>query len=551
MIFVLLALAASCPVDDGPVVSVLSLPGDSSRLAVRDANGDSRLDLIQVDSEGFGYRFMLEDGSYPIDFDAYLAWPASNLAWDISDLDGDGAHEVITLTAEGEVRSWKPGPSGEFGDGRLHISARSYLPNGINRMYFVRDVDGNGLADLALPAAGRFHIHLQEPGGGWKPSFELEYAADITYLMGDPDGLEGEFGQTLRIPWFEMDDIDGNGTIDLVSVSDERADFHLALPELSSTPSWSLDLMPASQGGARNRREFDLDDLLSNFDLGVRWQIQEIDGKAPRDLLVQEGRTIKVYHGGSVTGVSPSADQVLKVSGNLVQFLVHDVTGSKLPDLQLFRAEKIGVDRAIRWLVLPGNLEFELFTYENTDGMFSRKPTRRNTVALKIPRLLTLLEDLDGIETEFQRQSEIPARTLDLDGDGKSDDVLDITDQKIRFYRGCAPELDESLSILRAGSGGASMEEFLLEDFEQMPDGESKTIDLGGYADWSFYPWESIRESTRGIEPFSESPISPPGATYNIQVVDLTGNGRQDVVIWTRPAGGDRLIYLLTNILAE
>jgi hypothetical protein len=527
-----------------PTVSVVAIQDRGGLIALRRADADERLDLIHVEPTGFGYRFMTPEGSYSPEFDTYLPWPGEHLAWDIVDIDGDGVHEVVTLSNVGEVRSWKPDAEGGFGEGTLLLASRSYLPHGISRMRFVRDVDGNGRPDLVLPAAGLYRIHLQSPDGAWAAGFEIEYEADIDYEVGDTNSLEGTFGQTLRIPWFSMEDVDGDGRQDLVSSSAERVDFHLARPELSATPTWTLDLVDLKPAPGQ-RKEIDLEDLFSNLDQGVKWRIEELDGKAPRDLVLQIDGTIKVYHGGSVRGVTAQPDQVLKISGNLLHYFLRDVTGDDLPDLQLLRGEQVGLGRVLRWLVLPGSLDFEFFTYENTAGQFSRKPTRRNTIALKIPRLLTLLDDIEEIEAQFERQSQIPAQRLAFDADGEPNDVVDVVGGRVLFHRDRAPSVDERFTSLEGGTAESIVEAFLLKDLDALADEGTRTIDLGGYEQWRFSPGVALRESCAGAQPALS--IEAPGSEgdYSLRVVDLNGDGRDDVIAWTRLATGEHLVQFL------
>ena len=54
--------------------------------------------------------------------------------------------------------------------------------------------------------------------------------------------LSATFGQSVRVPWFRMEDVDGDGQQDLVSQMGERVSFHLARPEIDALPSWQLDL---------------------------------------------------------------------------------------------------------------------------------------------------------------------------------------------------------------------------------------------------------------------------------------------------------------------
>ncbi|MCA8979474.1 MAG: VCBS repeat-containing protein, partial [Planctomycetes bacterium] len=472
----------------------VEIPGDGTRLALRDVNGDGRADLVEVGPDGFRIALQQTDGGFDPGARPLFAWPSSHLAWCLADLSGDGVIELVTLSAAGEVTSYSAGDDG-FGAGRSVLKSQSYLPHGVNRMGFARDVDVDGRLDLVLPGSGKYRIHLQREDGTFADALEIAFDVDVQYRVGDPESLDATFGQTLRVPWFRIEDVDGDGTKDLVSRTEERVDFHFAQPTLSATPTWSLDLEELAKSIPK-REGVDLDNLLANIDLGVQYTIEELDGKAPRDLVLQLGGTVKVYLGGSAHGVQEQPNQVLKISGNLLGVLVRDTDGDDQPDLQLLRGDKVSLGRVLRWLILPGSLDFEFFTYKNTNGEFSRKPTRRNTVSLQIPRLLSLLDEVEELEDEIDRQQSVPARRIDLTGDGARNDVVDIEGGELLFFADCAPSEDEDkLRGFRTGDMEQAMRDLVLDDLDRMEDGETKVIDIGDLDTWTYSPGAALRAS--------------------------------------------------------
>jgi VCBS repeat protein len=533
----LLSLSAALPAQDAAAAwqeLEVVIPADGTRLALRDVNGDGRRDMIKVAPEGFRVSMQQGDGSFQGGERPTLEWPGSHLAWCLADLSGDDVIELVTLTASGEVISYSAGDSG-FTEGRSVLKSQSYLPHGVNRMGFARDVDVDGRLDLVLPGSGKYRIHLQADDGSFADALEIAFDVDVQYEVGDPGSLDSSFSQSLRVPWFKIEDVDGDGTKDLVSRTEERVDFHLARPELSATPTWSLDLAELAKSIPK-RDGIDLDNLLSNIDLGVRYTIEELDGQAPRDLVLQLGGTVKIYLGGSVRGTQEQPDQVLKISGNLLHVLVRDTDGDAQPDLQLLRGDKVSLGRVLRWLVLPGTLDFEFFTYANTTGAFSRKPTRRNTVSLKIPRLLSLLDEVEEIEDEIDRQQAVPARRIDLSGDGLRNDVVDIEDGKLVFFEGCAPSEDEDkLRGFRDGDMEQAMRDLVLDDLDRMDDGETKVIDIGDLDTWTYSPGAALRGSRQGKQPVLTIPAAfEAGTEPVIRVTDLDGDGGGDVVVWAQ-----------------
>lgn len=522
----------------------VEIPADGTRLALRDVNGDGRQDLVEVGPDGFRIALQKNDGSFDAGARPLFEWPDSHLAWCLADLSGDGVIELVTLSASGEVMSHSSGDQG-FGAGRSVLKSQSYLPHGVNRMGFARDVDVDGRLDLVLPGSGKYRIHLQREDGTFADALEIAFDVDVQYQVGDPDSLDASFGQSLRVPWFRIEDVDGDGTKDLVSRTEERVDFHLAQPSLSAVPTWSLDLAELAKSIPK-RDGIDLDNLLSNIDIGVQYTIEELDGQAPRDLVLQLGGTVKIYLGGSVRGTQEQPNQVLKISGNLLGVLVRDTDGDDQPDLQLLRGDKVSLGRVLRWLVLPGTLDFEFFTYRNTAGEFSRKPTRRNTVSLKIPRLLSLLEEVEELEDEIDRQQAVPARRLDLAGDGTRNDVVDFEGGELVFFADCAPSEDEDkLRGFRDGDMEQAMRDLVLDDLDRMEDGETKVIDIGDLDTWTYSPGAALRASRQSVQPVASITTAfESDAEVTIRVADLDGNGAGDIVLWSEREDGSWYLQL-------
>lgn len=515
---------------DGPFVeSTLSVPRGGARLALQDVTGDGRRDLVWLDHGGAAVRPQLADGRFAGAAPEGLKWPEGRVAWDLADLDGDGAHELVLLVDGDQVRAHRVASDGTFDAGRLVLEGRSYLPAGVNHVGFARDVDGDGRIDLVLPSPGAHRIHLQTDAG-WAAPFEVSYEADVDYQVGEPQSLSSRFGQDVRVPWFRMQDVDGDGRRDLISETQERVAFHLADGGLASQPTWVLDLealraeLPASSG-------VDLDDLFSNVSDRVDWRLADLDGVAPHDLILALGSKVRVYLGGAARGPRDAPDQLLKSSGNVLYMFVRDVHGSTLPDLQLVRAERISLGRVLRYLILPGSLDFDLFTYENEGGSFSRRPTRRNKVTLQIPRLLAFMKEAEGFGDALEAQFDVPARRLTFDSDGRANDVVDIVEGRLVIARDCAPPASFAEELLdREFDLGRFFEGFLLDDLDARGDGASRTLDLADLSTYDFAPGAKLRAATRGKARAHHVDL-PEAQEHRLGVRDLNGDGLSDLVV--------------------
>ena len=129
--------------------------------------------------------------------------------------------------------------------------------------------------------------------------------------------------------------------------------------------------------------------------------------------------------------------------------------------------------------MVPGKLDFDVFTYENKGGTFDRRPTRRTTLALRIPRIFELLDEFEEVSEQLEAQWDIPARRLDWDGDGEEDYVVDVVGDVLKVFVDCAPPQQryEDLSV-EDGIDGI-IEKVVLNDLDRLGDGEESAIDLG------------------------------------------------------------------------
>lgn len=514
--------ALAAPIEPA-AVTLLRLPRGEQRLLLRDFDGDGGIDLLLVDERGFGLR-RLREGGYSESDDAFLAFPSQRMAWEVADLDGDGRSEIVLLLDGRELRSFELDAGGSFGEGRALLATQSYLPRGVTRLPIVRDVDADGRPDVVVPAAGRYRIHLARAEGGFAPPIELAYEADVEFEVGDPTRLDARFAQEIRIPWFRIEDVDGDGKADLVSETPDEVYFHLAGDGLPAAPTWKLDL--AALRAEREERRVNLDDLFANVDAGVDWRIEDLDGKAPKDLVLRLGTTVRVHLGAARAGPQGSPDQLLKLSGNLLHFFLRDVEGDALPDLQLVRGPRISLGTVIRWLVLPGSLDFDLFTYVNEGGAFARRPTRQNRVTIEIPRLLGFLAEIDELDALVEQQRSVPARRFGARVGEPERDVVDLRGSSLAIFRGRAPERLQGEAFENVGSGvDELLEELVLRDLDRSGDGGSKSIDLGKLSQWHFSAGAALRDACAGWEPDELLPLAWVGGRMSIHVLRLRGDG--------------------------
>ncbi|MHC4910109.1 MAG: FG-GAP repeat domain-containing protein [Planctomycetota bacterium] len=523
---------AAAPGDVTPISSVYHVPDTETRLALVDVDGDARRDLLAVSPKGIALRRLRDDGTLPEADDSVFAWPSHTVGWNLADLDGDGSTEIVLLVDGKRVVALTADGEGRLSDGPNLVVADGFLPRGIRRVNFIRDVDGDGRLDLVLPATDHFLIHLNRPDG-WTEPLPVNFRASIGLSLGDPEELDSNFGQNVHIPWFSLQDVDGDGLTDLISQTEREAQFHLAAPELPVAPTWTLDLA-ALREEIPPPPKIDLDNLLANVETPVNWRVGDVDGEAPDDLVIQQGGKISVYLGGSTGPDLERPDQVLKASGNVLYFLLRDADGDGRDDLQILRAETISLGEAIRLLMIPGSLDFDIFTYGNEGGAFSRKPSTRTTVALRIPALLGFLEDVEDMRDDYDAKMAVPAQPADLDGDGVAGDVVDVTKDGLAIWRGAVPEDFRGSLVDRFSDFDADelLEAYAVRHLDTLDDGGTISIELEDIEKLLVTPGWDLRQAVGKRAPDSVYKLAfPTDDEITIRIDDANADGKDDVIV--------------------
>lgn len=527
-----------------PAVSFIELPAAPSSAALRDLDGDGRLDLVSLEEPGLRVFLQRADGTFPAEPDTDFSWPSEPLAWDLIEWTPGAATSLSLLDGEGELALYGL-VDGHLAKARVLLEdAAVFLPRGTRRMRFVRDCDGDGELDLIVPGPGVYSIHLGT-GEGFRPPIQVAFEARISTRTGDPASLTSRFGQYVFVPWFSIEDVDGDGLTDLWAETRDEVRFYLAAPDLPKSPTWTLDLR-ALRASVPKKQGIDLEDLLSNVTANVRWSIEELDGEPPAELVIQTVDTLKIYAGGSRTGIGDQASKVLRASGPILYTFLRDVTGDGLRDLQLVRSETVSLGRVIRWLVFPGKLDFDLYTYTNVDGSFGLKPSKKTTFSLKIPRLLFAEDDFEELGDELEAREEVPARVLALDADGLRDDVADLREGRLELHANRRPEgYDEELPGFRDGDLDRMIEFLLLEDMDALDDGDVREFGIDDVLELRFSTGHDLREACRGSTPRFAVPFELPVEDPELATTDLDGDGTGDVVLWGRDERGSLRLQLV------
>ncbi|PCI74628.1 MAG: hypothetical protein COB20_14955, partial [SAR86 cluster bacterium] len=129
--------------------------------------------------------------------------------------------------------------------------------------------------------------------------------------------------------------------------------------------------------------------------------------------------------------------QVLRSGGNVLGTFLQDENEDGLKDLWLWRVENISVGDIFVWLALSGSIAIEAFIYPNDGERFARRPSRKVTIDLKFPSVISLTSTFRDIERELD-DARLDAKTIssvaDLDNDIDQQDLILMVNNQLQFF---------------------------------------------------------------------------------------------------------------------
>ena len=514
------------------------LPIETASLTTVDLNGDGQLDLLaQLDTE---LRLYLQrDGGFDFGTD-FISLPSAGraLGWDIGLVDADGKPSLITLERGSEVLAYRLNEAAtEWRAPEVLLSGlAAAIGSGVQRLHFVRDVNGDGRDDLILPDSDRLALYLAATGG-FLPPLRIDTQARLNTTLFSPN-LERRIGQALRIPPLQLRDVNGDLAADLIVDTDERLAVFLADPTaanyFSADPSFELDRLAIEESlGEFDIETLDFANLTGVLALTHEELLEDIDGDGIEDLLLREGGKVSVFP-GTRAGIDVSTPtQVLRSGGNVLTTFLHDEDSDGSKDLWLWRVEPISVGDIFVWLALSGSISVEAFVYRNQGDAFARRPARKISVALKFPSVIRLASSLRQIAEDARAAAETTDtltgvaqldgsvdKPIDVSGDTSLDTIRDdlmlLVGNRLSLY----------LSVIEAAPAPT-----FLGALGYSPDRDDYAIDLKGVVDAAMVssdPLDGINSA-----PNLEIDLSAVTGTGGLVSARINQDNRDDIFVFT------------------
>ena len=433
-------------------------PSESENLIVADTNADGLSELITVLDGRIRIYFQSEDGfDFESGFDE-IELPGQAVGWDVSSAysKSDSA-SIIALIDGSEVLVWHIEGHRILDSQTIKSGLPGFLSKGVNRLYFSRDINGDGNDDLIIPGAGVLNLFVSDGNKGYQEALSVQSDFRIRTNL-NASRLERRTGQAIRIPMMELRDVNNDGFDDLVSRTDERLDVFIA-DELGEryfpvSPSYSVSITDIEE----RLGEFDIDSLdFSNLTgvLALTHEeiLEDVSGDGIDDLLLREGGKVSLFVGSEGGMDLQNPRQVLRSGGNVLSTFLYDEDEDGLKDLWLWRVEPISVADIFVWLALSGSVSIEAFVYPNDGERFARRPSRKITVELKFPSVIRLVNSVRNIANEAQDRDSgetTATNTANLDADREHEDLLVLVHDQLKIFLNSIEPADDSEEFLGA-----------------------------------------------------------------------------------------------------
>lgn len=535
----------------------LAIPEPIAAWRVVDVDGDGARELLTVDRAGrVAVRRADAEGRLPAEAEGGLALAHPEHALLALAPLGNGGLELFVVDPDG-VRRHAFGAAGmPVTGGIAGRHARNALRLGRPRFApFARDVNGDGRADLVLPAGDGVDLWLADGGDAPAPGAapgesdggELTGFARAAHLplqvrhsqSAQAELLTDVLSERVSVPALTTADVNGDGRADLIVGDDDRRDYHLQAADGSfpAEPTITLDLSifrdttPAATLAPGETLVLADDADLRSGDLTA-------DGIP--DHVILHRRKVWVFPGGPEGPQFTEPSMILKTAEDVTTIALLELDDDGLPDLLAVKLVVPSLGALVVGMLAEWDVRIHAVGYRNAGGgRFDVRPMLRSELRLRVPPLVDVLRRPEEILATFEEAASRTraALTGDFDGDGVADVALVAPDaDRIDLWRtppDVAPRAEEpSERWLRR---------LIFEDDSGVFDLDRVADLIGDFGD------RRTRLLTGGRDSDAAAPLGGGDAPPLVAALpaDLDGDGRDEIVCGYEGAGGALVLEVL------
>ncbi len=446
----LAALVSSLALSSSPVRSQSSpvnlvrgdieTKGKITDLVVEDLDGDGNKDLLIIMGREIRLHFFsVKDGGFRPEPDQRFKLDPRAILFDVGDLDGDGKKEIVLLREDGvfahrlDVVDGRP-----FYALKLEklIACETLLRRASDdearRKEFVKDVDGDGRADILVAEREGFAVHRGKKGPpGGKLEFEpraILPTPPVSMIDTGDDKLSSSLLATYWIANPTIADWDADGRSEIVLA--QEGDLAVFKPGLDGTipraPVLRQEIPGTKSFSLDAERPFELD-----FTMPLILRDLNHDGRVDAALThVGQGTTRIFMNSATPAEAFKIPTKVVRAKGITFIAFFADLNGDGLDDMILPRMDKIGIWSILKVVVTRSVPVEAQFFYQRKEGSpFPDEPDY--TRQFEIP--VALHSKGEGLDVGTTLIASVDG---DFDGDGKKDLLYRTGPRKLSIFPG-------------------------------------------------------------------------------------------------------------------
>jgi hypothetical protein len=322
-----------------------------------------------------------------------------------ADVMGDPAEELIVASRSG-VMAYPLTKGGGFVDAAVSLSRRARIQVRAGKPTFapfVEDINNDGAVDLILPVGNGCEMWMRQPGAGERPSYRLVRTVQLSVgrsQQSASDRLSDVLQSEIIFPRLRLEDVNGDGRLDLLEGDGQRRSFYLQAADgsFAENPiqvdvSIFRDTTPEAsvQPGKT---------LVANDNQHM--QSGDLNGDGIPDYVIAHRRRVWVFL-ASEAGPQFTRPKRRRVAEDISGLLLADLNEDGRQDLVVAKVQVPSVASLVLGLISSMSIHVTALGYATgPEGDFSEEPTWRRELTIQIPALLSLMSEAEEIVERFE-----------------------------------------------------------------------------------------------------------------------------------------------------
>jgi hypothetical protein len=514
----------------------VELPLAAQRLA--DLDGDGKVELLLVARDGRIER-RAATGEHLLGLLGELRLEdPSRVLLDAGSFVAERSGQQLLLATPRGLWLWSLAEGGGFEAAPRELAGRARLPfrTGEPRLAgLAQDVNRDGRMDVVLPVLDACELWLNEgadEGGLARLRRTARVAVDVdTSAQTEGRYLSSVLVSSFSVPNLSTRDVDGDGRPDLLVEDGTKRSFFLQGENGSfpAQPDVELDLSifrdTGASGGVRPGQTLAV--------VGdATYESRDLDGDGIPDYLIAHGRKVWVFLGTRQGPQFTEPLTILKTAEDVTALTPARLDDDALPDLVIFKVQVPTVATLLRGLFGEWDVDIGAVGYRNQGGKgFESTPSFRSELVVRLPAIVKLLKDPGQFLERFQ-ELRGRFRTVvrgDFDGD-RSEDLGLISADGLRLDVWLEPPGVRGADL----DADRALREVLFESHEEVWDIDRILMWVGNLADRQV----ALRTGGRPAAASLDLSMDARLRLAAIEVADLDGDGRTELIVIERPADG-------------